>query len=171
MTKRKTTRQSSSASVKLRPEVIGLVLMALALLTLLSLFSSNHGSMTGAWLDFLARLFGWGRFVIWLIFGILGFWFIRKFGAEDDDEKWEKPVGSVLLLMVLLTVFDFISPGTDPIASDIVGGGGIFGWMMRSLLSSALDDIGALVVLFFVAIFSVILISGLSLRELIDLIQ
>ena len=93
MTKRKNSRQTSSASVKFRPEIIGLILMALALLTLLSMFSSNHGSITRAWLDFLARLFGWGRFVIWFIFGILGFWFIRKFGSEDDDEKWEKTVG------------------------------------------------------------------------------
>lgn len=169
--RRSTRRKSSVPSFTIRPEVVGLVLLALALLTLLSLISASRGTITTAWINFLETLFGWGIYITWFILGLMGLWFIRRFGAEDADEKWEKPVGSVLILLVLITIFDFISPGDDPLATQVVGGGGIVGWLLHQLLASALDDIGALVVLFFVLIFSVILISGLSLRELVQLIR
>ncbi len=170
--KRRSTRKKSSApSISVRPEVVGLVLMALALLTLLSLLSASRGTFTAAWINFLQILFGWGLYLVWIILGVLGFWFIRRFGAEDTDEKWEKPIGSVLILLVLVTVFDFFSPGDDPLATETIGGGGVVGWIFHQLLASALDDIGALVVLFFVLIFSIILVSGLSLRELAMLLR
>jgi len=172
MAKRRTVnKKQPQNTVNLRPEIVGLILLALSLLTLLSLLSVSRGAFTTGWINFLNRLVGWGRYIIWLIFGMLGFWLIRRYGAEDSDEKWEKPVGSVLLLLVLVTVFDFISPGNDPISTNIIGGGGVFGWALRQLLSSALDDLGALVVLFFAFIFSIILISGLSLRELATMLR
>ncbi len=155
----------------MRPEVIGLILMALALLTVLSLISGNRGAFTTMWINVLETLFGWGLYIVWLILAVLGFWFIKRYGAEDTDEKWEKPVGATLILLTLITVFDFISPGNDPLVTDDVGGGGIVGWMLHRLLASALDDLGTLVVLFFVFIFSVVLVSGLSLRELGKLVS
>jgi S-DNA-T family DNA segregation ATPase FtsK/SpoIIIE len=172
MARRRTTRSKQpEVSFKVRPEVIGLGLLALSLLTLLSLLSISRGSFTEAWIDLLVRLVGWGRYIIWLIFGSLGVWFIRRFGAEDQDEKWEKPIGAVLILLVLLTFFDFISPGDDPISTGKIGGGGIIGWVLRQLLTSALDNVGAVVVLFFLFVLSIVLISGLSLRELAVLIK
>ncbi|MFQ5576769.1 MAG: DNA translocase FtsK [Anaerolineae bacterium] len=172
MARRKTTkRKPPSPAFTLRPEVIGLGLLALSLLTLLSLLSISRGSFTDAWINLLARLVGWGRYVIWFIFGLLGLWFIRRFGAEDDDEKLEKPVGAVTLLLVLITLFDFFSPGDDPISTGRIGGGGVLGWALHRLLSSALDEVGTLVVLFFAFIFSIVLLSGLSLRELGALIR
>ena len=174
MTKRKPTRKkkpTNNAPVTMRPEVVGLILMALALLTVLSLLSGNRGAFTTVWLNVLETLFGWGLYIVWLILAVLGFWFIKRYGAEDADEKWEKPVGAVLILLSLITVFDFISPGNDPLVTDNVGGGGIVGWLLHQLLASALDDLGTLVVLFFVLIFSAVLVSGLSLRELGTLIK
>jgi len=174
MAKRKPARRKKSpdnASFTMRPEVIGLILMALALLTVLSLLSGNRGAFTTVWLNVLETLFGWGLYIVWLFLAVLGFWFIKRYGAEDADEKWEKPVGSVLILLTLITVFDFITPGNDPLLTDNVGGGGIVGWLLHRLLTSALDDLGTLVVLFFVLVFSIILVSGLSLRELGALIR
>ncbi len=171
MTKRRTTRKKSNPAGGLRPEVIGLGLLALALLTLLSLISTTRGTFTASWIDLLTRLLGWGRFIVWLVLGVLGIWFIRQFGTEDQDEKWEKPVGAGLLLLVLVIFFDFISPGADPIATDIIGGGGILGWILHQLMAAALDETGTLIILFFALVLSLVLISGLSVRELAVLLR
>ncbi|RME50172.1 MAG: DNA translocase FtsK [Caldilineae bacterium] len=172
MAKRRSTRKKTSPPPPaVRPEVFGLLLLAMALLTVLSLLSASRGSFTEAWIAFLTRLVGWGRYVIPAIFFVLGMWFIQRFGAEDADERWEKPIGAVLLLFTLLAAFDFISPGGDPIATNQIGGGGALGWVLRQLIVSALDVTGAVVVLFFSLVLSVILLSGLSLRELAALLR
>lgn len=164
-------KKAQTAEVKIRPEIIGLGLLALSLLTLLSLISSSRGVFTDGWITFLYRLVGWGQYLIWFIFAMLGFWFIRRFSDEDAAERWEKPVGAILFLLTAVTLFDFILPGDDPIATDTIGGGGAVGWALRQLLSSALDNVGSLVVLAFILILSVILISGLSLKELAIMIR
>jgi len=172
MAKRRSTRKKTPPpSPTVRPEVFGLILLALSLLTVLSLLSVSRGSFTEAWLTFLTRLAGWGRYVIPVAFFMLGMWLIQRFGAEDADERWEKPIGVVLLLLTLLATFDFISPGGDPIATNQIGGGGVLGWVLRQLLVSALDVAGAIVFLFFSLVLSVILLSGLSLRELAVLLR
>lgn len=166
---RKQTKKSNTpnvAAIFFRPEVAGLGLMGLGLLTALSLLSLNQGSLTAAWIDFLVRLVGWGRYIIWLAFMTLGWWFIRRFGSEDDDEKWEKPIGTVLMLLTLLTAFELISPAQDPLSTDIIGGGGFIGWITGNMLVSALGVAGTWVLLVLLFVFNLVLISGLSLREL-----
>ncbi len=172
MTRRKTRSQKkkTESGFKLRPEVVGLALLALSLLTLLSLLAVSRGQFTEGWLYLLELLIGWGRYIIWLVFGLLGVWFIKRFGAEDQDERWEKPVGAIVLTLILITLFDFIAPGGDPVSTD-TGGGGIIGWALRQLLESALGLPGALLLLFFLFILATIFISGLSLKELTGLIR
>jgi S-DNA-T family DNA segregation ATPase FtsK/SpoIIIE len=169
--KRSSRKQKSQSEFVFRPEVLGLMLLGLSLLTLLSLFSATRGDLTDGLISFLEQMVGWGRFIIWFFFGVLGLWFIRRYGVEDDDEKWEKPIGTLLLLAILLTVFQLISPLEDPIATDNPGGGGIVGWILGQLLVEALGLAGSAVVLSILFILAVVLISGLSLRELSVLIR
>jgi S-DNA-T family DNA segregation ATPase FtsK/SpoIIIE len=145
---------------------MGLVLLGLALLTLLSLFSASRGAATDGWIELLGQLVGWGRYVIWLFFASLGLWFIRRYGAEDDDEKWEKPAGTLLLFAVLLTIFQLIAPSDDPIATGDSGGGGFIGWVLGQLFVEALGTAGTATVLTLLLALAIVLISGLSLREL-----
>jgi hypothetical protein len=173
MARRRTTtkKKKTDSGFSIRPEFVGLVLLALALLTFLSLFSPTRGSLTSAFLDFLERMVGWGRYIIWFFFASLGWWFIRRFGAEDQDEKWEKPVGTVLLFGMLLIIFQLFSPVSDPIATGRTGGGGLIGWLMGQLLISAMGVEGTIVVLLFLICVTAIMISGLSFRELITIVR
>ena len=168
--KASTRKKKTEAGFKLRPEVVGLALLALSLLTLLSLLAVSRGQFTETWLHLLEQLVGWGRYIIWLVFGLLGVWFIKRFGAEDRDERWEKPLGAIALTLIFITLFDFIAPGGDPVSTD-TGGGGVIGWALRQLLESALGAPGALLLLFFLFILAIIFISGLSLKELTGLIR
>ncbi len=166
---KKTQPESNVIAIFLKPEVVGLSLMGLGVLTAFSLFSINLGTFTEAWIDFLARTVNWGRYVIWMFLISLGWWFILRYGAENDDEKWEKPIGALLLFATLLVTFDLIAPGGDPIATDTIGGGGVVGWMLSNVLVSAMGYLGSWVILIFLYILTIVLISGLSLRELFSI--
>ena len=161
-------RQQQADGIVIRPEVVGTVLLILAGITLLSLFTPNRGTMITAWLQILGVLIGWGQYVFWLVLGSLAIWFFRRFSSEDDDEKWEKPVGTFVLLAMLLIAFHLTKPGDGFIEP---GGGGLIGWILGELLISALGTAGTIVVLFGMVPLVIILISGLSFRELFVIIR
>ena len=58
-------------------EILGLLLLAIAGITVLSLLSANRGTVTETWILLLRRLFGWGFLMIplslggdWLLDGV-----------------------------------------------------------------------------------------------------
>src|ERR1700752_3263556 len=120
-------KKSQPKGPTMRPEIAGVGLLILAGITLLSLFTPNRSIFIAGWLDFLRVLIGWGQYFIWFPLVLLAIWFFRRYGAEDNDEKWEKPVGTFLLLALLLILFHFIRPGNG---LDKIGGGGAIGWML-----------------------------------------
>ncbi|MEM7032905.1 MAG: DNA translocase FtsK [Chloroflexota bacterium] len=166
---RKKQKSNSQDSFLFRPEVVGLTLLGLSLLTLLSLFSATRGTITDGLITALTNLVGWGKYIIWFFFGSLGLWFIRRYGAEDDDEKWEKPLGTLLLLAIFLTAFQLISPADDLFSVNNVGGGGFLGWVFGQLLVEGLGLGGTIVILLLLTVLAAVLISGISLRELLVL--
>ncbi|MCK6625776.1 MAG: DNA translocase FtsK [Anaerolineae bacterium] len=175
MTKKATIRRPTTTPKKgkpqgpaIRPEVAGVGLLILAGITLLSLFTPNRSSLIAGWLNFLGLLIGWGQYVVWLPLTLLAIWFFQRYGAEDSQEKWEKPVGTFLLLGLLLVVFHFIEPGLSP---EEFGGGGAIGWILGELLRSALGTAGTLVLLGGLFPLALILISGLSLKELWQMLR
>jgi DNA segregation ATPase FtsK/SpoIIIE, S-DNA-T family len=158
-----TIRKSKPKGSGIRPEVVGVGLLILAGITLLSLFTPNRSTLIAGWLNFLGVLIGWGQYVVWLPLVLLAIWFFQRYSSEDSQEKWEKPIGTFLLLGLLLVVFHFIEPGNSP---EVFGGGGAIGWILAELLRSALGTSGALVVVVGLFPLGLILISGLSLKEL-----
>jgi S-DNA-T family DNA segregation ATPase FtsK/SpoIIIE len=154
-----------------RPEVIGLSLLALALLTLLSLLAVSHGSLTESWLRFLRGLFGWGLYLAPLAMAAAGIWLLRRYATEDPQEKWEKPVGGFLMFLILLAVFHLIEPGGGVDNMDLPGGGGLVGWAVGESLIAAFGMAGSIVVLVALTIVGLILISGLSMVEIAGMIR
>ncbi|HEX9921425.1 MAG TPA: DNA translocase FtsK 4TM domain-containing protein, partial [Anaerolineae bacterium] len=147
---------------------MGTFLLILAGITLLSLFTPNQSAIIASWLDLLRVLIGWGRYVFWLALVLLAFWFFKRYSTEDQDEKWEKPVGTLLIMGLLLAVFHLIQPGDGLVEA---GGGGLIGWAVGEMLLSALGLAGAIVLIIGLIPLVIILISGLSLRELYGIIR
>ena len=169
MAKRSSKKQEPTPTI--RPEAIGLVLLALALLTTLSLLSISRGSFTEGWLRLLRGLIGWGMYLAPVAMAVLGVWLLRRFASEEPQEKWEKPIGALLLFLVLLTVFHLINPGAGLEDFEEPGGGGLVGWIAGELLISAVGVAGSVVIIMALTTLGLILISGLSLAELMDMVR
>jgi S-DNA-T family DNA segregation ATPase FtsK/SpoIIIE len=151
------------------PELVGLFLLGLALVTGLSLLSASRGLVTEEWMRLLTNLVGWGVYPIPLLLAGLGIWLLRRFAAEDLQEQWEKPIGVVLLFLLLLTAFDLGSPGAGAADLNQPGAGGLVGWAIAELVVGALGTAGSIVLLAGLAMLCLVLLSGLSLAEIIAL--
>jgi len=167
MAKRSSKKQKTTPAI--RPELIGLILLALALLTGLSLLSVSRGTLTEGWLRLLRGLMGWGMYLAPLGLAAMGIWLLRRFATEDPQEKWEKPVGMLLLFLTVQAVFHLIRPGAGVEEFDEPGGGGLLGWAIGELLTAAVGVAGSVVIIVALVIVSLILISGLSLVEIVEM--
>jgi S-DNA-T family DNA segregation ATPase FtsK/SpoIIIE len=167
--KRQQQRQRQDFPIEIRPEAFGLIFLALALLTALSLLSASRGSLTESWLRLLGGIMGWGMYLAPFLLAGMGIWLLRRFAVEDAQEKWEKPIGLFLLFLLLLTAFQLISPGGGFDKLDEPGGGGLLGWTIGEMLVSALGLAGSVVVLVVFGILGLILVSNLSLVELVEM--
>jgi len=165
MGKRNPPRKQTSRA-GLPPELIGLFLLGLALVTGLSLLSASRGLVTDEWMRLLTNVVGWGAYPLPVLLAGLGIWLLRRFAVEDLEEQWEKPIGVVLLFLALLTAFDLASPRA---AADLdqPGHGGLVGWAIARLLVGALGTPGGIVLLAGLAMLCLVLLSGLSLAEII----
>jgi S-DNA-T family DNA segregation ATPase FtsK/SpoIIIE len=167
--KRQPQKQRQDFPIEIRPEAFGLIFLALALLTALSLLSASRGSLTEGWLNFLGGIVGWGMYLAPFLLGGMGIWLLRRFAVEDVQEKWEKPIGLLLLFLLLLTAFQLISPGGGFDNLSEPGGGGLVGWAIGETLVSALGLAGSVVVLVVFGVLGLILVSNLSLAELVEI--
>jgi S-DNA-T family DNA segregation ATPase FtsK/SpoIIIE len=164
MAKRSSSKKRTSQP-GFSPEVIGVVLLVLALLTGLSLLSLSRGTITEQWLNMLRSLVGWGMYLVPIVLAAMGIWLLRRFAAEEIQERWEKPAGALVLFLILLTVFQLASPRDGMNYPVQPGGGGVLGWAISEMLISAVGKVGSIVVLAALLIVCLILISGLSLGE------
>ncbi|MCZ7551631.1 MAG: DNA translocase FtsK 4TM domain-containing protein [Anaerolineales bacterium] len=130
-------------------DIAGVSLLALALMTLVAL-SLPHlaGGLLLRWAETLRRFFGWGSFWFVLVFGLLGFWALKR-RAEG-----ESPTGRFWLRLFALEVAAFaslallaVAGGLDPARAEVGLDGGRVGWGLGELLSLLLGPLGVPLVL------------------------
>jgi hypothetical protein len=85
----------------MRGELIGSVLVLLALLILLSLLSPIKGQITTALIDGLHSLFGVGVWIVPVLLGGLGVWLALRDVTEGNTMSPWRLVGALGLFLVL----------------------------------------------------------------------
>ncbi len=164
---RRASSKKRSAQRNRRPEVAGVILLILALITALSLLSANRGPITHQWLYFLNQLVGWGVYAMPLLLAALGIWLLRRFALDRTEEQGEKLIGGLLLFLTLLAIFQLIEPREELATEAQPGGGGVVGWAIGTMLTNGLGAVGTVIVLAAVLFVCLILLSDLSFAELI----
>jgi S-DNA-T family DNA segregation ATPase FtsK/SpoIIIE len=151
----------------LRPEIIGILLLLLALLTLLSLVPIERGTLMERWINLLRQAVGWGVWLMPIGFGGIGLWLIFLGLGRDLKLEREKPWGAFLLFVLGLALLHLIAGGEDSQAMAAAGqGGGYVGYGLSQLLVSAFGTPAAILVLVTLCIVSLMMLLGMSLGEI-----
>jgi S-DNA-T family DNA segregation ATPase FtsK/SpoIIIE len=177
--RRQTSRRSKSSQVirgwtlsrDRKLDLIGFLLIAIGLFTLLSFFSTRKGLVTVAWLDLLKGAFGWGMFLIPIALLAIGLWLLlRTFGDRIPSLEVEQVAGLALLYVALLVVFHGllgVSDFAEGMAEARLGhGGGVIGAALLALMLGALGAGGTVVALGAWILIGLSFTAGLSLPEL-----
>lgn len=130
-------------------EAIGVGLLALGLLTLLSLLRLTPGLLTDVWADLLAQALGAAAWLVasmWVIAGPLLIWR----GQKIEESSYPLGLGALLTLLSTAGLLHLPVPQFEALSAAEAGsGGGFLGWALSYLLRTTLSDLGATLVFAF----------------------
>ena len=150
----------------MRGELIGSVLVLLALLMLLSLLSPIKGQVTTALIDGLRSLFGIGVWAVPFLLGGLGVWLALRDMTQGNTMSPWRLVGALGLFLVFEGFATLITgiPASAEAAAEGTGGG-LLGWLICQGLSTVLGVPTTIAVLLILAAISILALSGRTLAE------
>ncbi len=151
----------------MRPGVVGAVLVLLAVFTLLSLVTDSRGSLTGAWVDGLYGLVGFGAVMIPILAGLIGGWMVIRALDQRPPLPWTRPVGLMLIFFSIIIGASLLVESS--VREQVAANGEAGGWLgaqIALLLESAITAVGAWAFVVFIFIAGMILFTE---RLLIDL--
>ena len=115
----------------IRPaETVGVALVAVAVLTLLSLLAVNRGALTDAWAVWVRRGLGWGALPITLLVGLGGVWLLIRRWFPQFDIPWSRLFWGEMAVLAALALAHLPGAG-DPLDRAWAGqGGGLIGYAL-----------------------------------------
>jgi S-DNA-T family DNA segregation ATPase FtsK/SpoIIIE len=138
-------------NTNLRPfqrEILGLLVLALAVVTLLGLFSLTSGALSDWWTRFLRRVFGWGVYLVAVGLAAAGILLLLSNLGQGPKASWKTIIGLEVIFVAGLGLVHLLSFSQDPLLLAESGrGGGLVGWAISSLLIGALGWPIALLIL------------------------
>jgi S-DNA-T family DNA segregation ATPase FtsK/SpoIIIE len=143
---------------------LGLLLVALGLVTTLNWLTPGEGALGGLWLGLLRRLFGLGAFVIPFLLLGSGLWMLlRNLGERIPRPTGEQFAGAGLLYLSALMALQAL----DGAAELMVGrGGGWVGQQLLGLLVGGFGGPGTAVALITAVLVGITLTVGVSVSDL-----
>ncbi len=164
-TRRRTSRRAQplrfNLSDRQRREILGLVLLVLAAVTLLSFFSRTRGAGVGfQWWAAVRELFGVGGFLLPAVLGIFGV--LILWGELENRSRldWNDILGGIMLFLAVLAMLGILW-GQN--------GGGLLGEAIASALAGAVGKAAAFVLFLVVALIGAMFAFDISVRQVIAL--
>ena len=144
-------------------ELLALVLVLLAIISVIALFAPDAGAIVRPWHDLLATALGWGiAFAAPLLAGFAVMLWMKTMPAE----RWMAATGAALVALALLGMFHLsVGGGADAVASG--QGGGAIGFGVSALLSGAVGIAGSWIVLVLLAIVGLLLYFNMTIGDLV----
>ncbi len=143
-------------------DVLGILLLALALMSLLALWGLTQGLLLTPWSAWLARWFGWGSYLIVLGIGFGGLALLRRRAGSWSLGRVIWLELAALLTLGLLTVIG----GNSLDRADAGLDGGRLGWGIYTLASMQIGPMWSVVLLSVLWLIAVI--SGFGLWALLE---
>ena len=120
-------------------QILSLVIVAMAVITLLALFQVTQGRWANAWTNLLRHWFGWGAYPVAVALLLAGLLWLQHHLDRPLRWRWRPFVGAELVFFGLLTLTHTILGQGDPWGLVKTGwGGGLIGWAASVMLSTYL---------------------------------
>ena len=167
-TRRRTTRRRRQrapfvVSGRFLREALALVLVFLAIISVIALFAPDAGAIVRPWHALLSTLLGWGiAFAAPLLAGFAVMLWMKTMPAE----RWMAASGAALFALALLGMFH-LAVGGGAEAVETGQGGGAIGFGISALLTGAVGDAGAWIVLGLLLVVGLLLYFNMTVGDLI----
>jgi S-DNA-T family DNA segregation ATPase FtsK/SpoIIIE len=144
-------------------EALALVLLLLAIVSVIALFAPDAGAIVRPWHGLLSTALGWGiAFAPPLLAGFALMLWMKTMPAE----RWMAATGAALVALALLGMFHLaVGGGSDAVATG--QGGGVLGYGVSALLTGAVGNAGAWVVLGLLAAVGLLLYFNMTIGDLV----
>jgi len=168
--KRRRSASSRPSAPPLQPThilwALGLLCLAIAILTGVGLFTEDRGVVVVWWLTLLQRGFGWGAYLFPLWLALLGAWIISQAVSRPLRVGWLRTVSLLVLTFCVLALSHLFSD--EPLEAAAAGaGGGYAGYWISHALSQALGWLGCAVVLVMLCLLALLFVFNVSLDEVV----
>ncbi|MBN1484755.1 MAG: DNA translocase FtsK [Chloroflexia bacterium] len=155
---------------RLQREILGLLLLALSVITLLSLFSDARQGFSYQWREAVRMLFGLGGFFVPLALGTLAVLILWGEFKQEPQFDWNDILGWLLIYVALLGLLA-LPTASDPQALLLVegrwGGGGLVGHTITSTLVGAMRGAASFFLLLVVGLIGAMMAFDISVHQLI----
>ena len=151
-------------------DIIGVLLALVGFLTLLSLASSERGTVTGAWIGALNKIAGWGTFILPIALVGVGMWMVFRNLEQLPQLSGERLAGIIMLYLNLLTWLHYAAGGGYEKAAEGIGGGYV-GAFFQGGLMNALGVAGGVIVMIAWFIVAIVFTFDLSLVDITHRLQ
>jgi DNA segregation ATPase FtsK/SpoIIIE, S-DNA-T family len=127
-------------------EIAGVLLIALALLSLLALSNLTRGSLSDRWSNGLYWLFGWGAFAFAVMLGAIGALIIARTQNIVLVTPWRSIIAIEIAFFALLPVLTAFGAYEDKDVWSMItagNGGGVVGWGLLMIVAPILPRYAA----------------------------
>jgi len=150
--------EESRAKNPLRYEVLGVLFIALGLLSIFALASPSSGTVNGLLARALEAGFGGGAYVFALLVCLYG---VSLFAVKANTILSRRSVGAILMTLALLTAMHIRYPAGSEVIYGVRGyGGGVIGGALSWLLVRGFGPVGRLLLVATIALLGLILVAG-----------
>jgi S-DNA-T family DNA segregation ATPase FtsK/SpoIIIE len=162
-TRRRRRTTSFTISGRAVRELLALVLVILAIVSVIALFAPEAGFFVKPWHDLLTFLLGWG---IALAGPLLAGFALMLWMKSMPSERWMAASGAAMVALTLLGMFHLVAGGGEELVAQEEGGGAI-GFAVSAFLSGALGTAGAWVVLGVLFVVGLLLYFNMTVGDLV----
>lgn len=130
-------------------QILALVIIAVSVITLLTLFQVTQGRWVNMWADALRHWFGWGAYPAAVTILLAGLLWLQHHLDNPLKWRWRPFVGAELVFFGLLALTHTIFGQDDPSwwLVEAGWGGGLIGWSVSVMLSKYLGWPAAVIIL------------------------
>jgi DNA segregation ATPase FtsK/SpoIIIE, S-DNA-T family len=150
-------------SSRLAREVLALILVFLAIVSVIALFAPEAGMIVKPWHDVLEWTLGWGiAFAAPLLAGFA----LMLWMKTMPSERWMAATGAAVVALSLLGMFH-LAAGGGPDLVNTPDGGGAVGFAVSTLLTRAIGHAGAWIVLILLFLVGLLLYFNMTVGDVV----